>query len=187
MGGASALGGTVEAGEQAMRSLQNELIHLGYARSVQRSAAHRTEQVQRKEAERLACITELRRVFTTRRKARPSMPGSEAMGGASHRGAGGGAGRRLGGRRRGCESRRVGVEKGAGAGEASGTVRDSWLDRWSRTPTAFPMEAGCARHVVPRSRGGFFSMHSHDFDDVDTFDGWRFWATKEPREEPCAG
>ena len=66
--GASAaeLGRTVDSGRKAMRSFQNELIQLGYTRSinVQRRTAH-TESVRRKEAERLAYITELRRVFTT--------------------------------------------------------------------------------------------------------------------------
>ena len=76
--GASAaeLGRTVEAGSKAMRSFQNELIHLGYTRSinVQRRTAH-TEQVRRKEAERLAYITELRKVFTTPAKGREQHAG----------------------------------------------------------------------------------------------------------------
>ena len=59
-----------------MRSFQNELIHLGYTRSinVQRRTAH-TEQVRRKEAERLAYITELRKVFTTPAKGREQHAG----------------------------------------------------------------------------------------------------------------
>lgn len=59
-----------------MHSFQNKLTHLGYTRSinVQRRTAH-TERVRRKEAERLAYITELRKAFMMPAKGREQHAG----------------------------------------------------------------------------------------------------------------
>ena len=120
------------------------------------------------------------------------MPGSEAMGGASmspSEGAGGGADLpgtdRAGGSANSQESRGVGVEKGAGrAGEASGTVRDSWLDEWSPDADGVPYRRA-ARVVVLDPEGRVLLVHGHDFDDVDH--SWWFTVggglgDEEPRE-----